>query len=133
MQRNLTEKGRKQAGRMAAFLHAQLPDTTRVLVSPALRTQQTASAYSKHFITEPALAPGASAADILHAAGWPNASGTVLIVGHQPTLGMVIAQLLCQQDSYVSVKKGAVWWLSHRVRDGEEQVTLKLAISPEMV
>lgn len=133
MQRALTDKGRKQAARMAGFLHSQLPEHTRILVSPALRTQQTASAYSKHFITEPALAPGASAADILHAVGWPHATGTVLIVGHQPTLGMVIAQLLCQKDSYVSVKKGAVWWLSHRERDGEEQVTLKLAISPEMV
>lgn len=133
MQRSLTDKGRKQAARMAVFLHSQLPEHARVLVSPALRTQQTAQAFSKHYTTESALAPGASAAAVLQAAGWPHADGCVLIVGHQPTLGMVVAQLLCNQNSEVSIKKGAVWWLSHRVRDGGEQVTLKLAISPEMV
>ena len=30
-------------------------------------------------------------------------------------------------------RKGGVWWLSSRVRDGVASVTLKVAISPDLV
>ena len=62
--RQLTEKGRKQAAQMAEFLHRHLPVDTRILVSPAVRTQQTASALTKDFITAPSIAPDASAVAI---------------------------------------------------------------------
>ena len=39
--RPLTPKGERQAVRMAEWLNQRLPDTTRILVSPARRTQQT--------------------------------------------------------------------------------------------
>ena len=42
MGRRLTPKGLKQAARMAPFLERHLPDTCRILVSPADRAQQTA-------------------------------------------------------------------------------------------
>ena len=42
--RRLTSKGVKQAERMAAWLDSHLPDTCRILVSPADRAQQTALA-----------------------------------------------------------------------------------------
>ena len=37
MVRSLTPKGEKQAARMAVWLDRQLPDGTRILVSPARR------------------------------------------------------------------------------------------------
>ena len=93
MARRLTAKGEKQADKMAAFLRTHLPQDTRILVSPAKRTQQTAQALSKNFITEPAIAPGASPQAILKAANWleDEGKGSVLIVGHQPSLGDVAA------------------------------------------
>ena len=42
--RELTDKGRKQADLVAAWLKPRLPKNTRIIVSPTQRTQQTASA-----------------------------------------------------------------------------------------
>jgi len=131
--RRLTSKGLKQAERIAAWLEPRLPDTTRILVSPAARAQQTALALGRKFRTVDEIAPGASAASLLSAAGWPDAREPVLVVGHQPTLGEVAAMLLAGDAGSWSVKKGAVWWLSNRTRDGDAGVVLKLAIGPDLV
>jgi phosphohistidine phosphatase len=45
--RKLTPRGEKQARRVAEWLHAQLPDSARILVSPATRAQQTAKALAE--------------------------------------------------------------------------------------
>ena len=111
LRRRLTPKGLKQAERMAAWLERQLPDTCRVLVSPADRAQQTALALHRKFRTVDELAPGASVESVLVAANWPEAREPVLIVGHQPTLGGVAAFLVAGEAANWPVKKGAVWWL----------------------
>ncbi len=129
--RALTEKGRHQAERMAAFLTPLLPSNTRILVSPALRAQQTASALNKKFSTEHAIDPHANAQDVLNAAGWPLASGATLLVGHQPWLGEVAALLMTGTSDYWSIKKGAVWWFSRREREGDYRTVLRLVIAPE--
>ena len=131
--RRLTSKGLKQAERMAAWLEPRLPDTTRILVSPAARTQQTALALGRKFKVVDEVAPGASAAAVLAAAGWPDGRETVLVVGHQPTLGEVAATLLTGDAAGWSLRKGAVWWLTNRNRDGDSAVVLKLAIGPDLV
>lgn len=131
LERALTGKGRKQADKMAAFLRDRLPEHTRILVSPAKRTQQTALALTKHYITDAALGTSASPRTVLDAVGWPDAEGAVLIVGHQPTLGQIAAQLLADSSGGFSIKKGAVWWLSGRTNEGDFQTNLKLAIAPE--
>ncbi|HTN94154.1 MAG TPA: phosphohistidine phosphatase SixA [Gallionella sp.] len=130
-ERELTAKGTKQAAKIAAFLGKHLPDQHRILVSPTTRTQQTASALSGHFTLAPTIAPGASAEAVLHAARWPDAGDTVLVVGHQPTLGEVAAQLLGCADGALSIKKGALWWFSQK--DGSGQVSLRLVLSPDFL
>ena len=47
LQRALTQKGQKQARRMGQWLDAQLPAGCKILVSPALRTLQTAEALGR--------------------------------------------------------------------------------------
>lgn len=131
--RGLTAKGVKQAERVAAWLDGHLPDTCRVLVSPADRAQQTALALKRKFRTVPELAPGATVATVLGVAGWPDAREPTLIVGHQPTLGEIAALLLSGDDAPWSVRKGAVWWLSNRVRDGGAAVVLKVVLGPDFV
>jgi phosphohistidine phosphatase len=118
---------------MAAWLDRHLPATTRVLASPADRAQQTALALKRKFRVVPELAPGASPAAVLAAAGWPDAHEPVLVVGHQPTLGEVAALLLSGEEASWSVRKGAVWWLSNRVRAGGSAVVLKIVIAPDFV
>jgi phosphohistidine phosphatase len=129
--RMLTAKGHRQAERMATWLNAHLPEGTRVLVSPAQRTQQTALALGRSFKTVSALNPQASVDDLLKAARWPDARTPALIVGHQPTLGQLAARLLTGHDLAWSVKKGGVWWLRTRERDGEQQVTLQTVLNPD--
>jgi phosphohistidine phosphatase len=131
--RRLTAKGHKQAERMAAWLDRHLPDTTRVMVSPADRAQQTALALKRKFRTVDVLGPGASVAAVLAAVGWPDAREPVLVVGHQPTLGEVASFLLSGEEAYWSMKKGAVWWLSNRDRDGGAAIVLRVVIGPEFV
>ena len=131
--RRLTAKGIQHAERMALWLDQHLPATTRVLASPADRAQQTALALKRKFRVVPDLAPGASAAAVLAAVGWPDAREPVLIVGHQPTLGEVAALLLAGAEAPWTVRKGAVWWLSNRVRDGMASTVLKVVVAPDFV
>ena len=131
LKRRLTTKGERQAERMAEWLNQRLTRSTRVLVSPALRCQQTAKALGRKVRTDAAIRPGASVEDVLKAAGWPDAANPVLIVGHQPTLGLIAAQLLTDIRQPWSVKKGAVWWLRLRPRDDDGHVVLQAVQTPD--
>lgn len=133
LERALTTKGERQAQRMAAWLNQQLPSTARVLVSPARRTQQTAAALDRKTKTVAALAPDAGVDALLHAVRWPESREPVLVIGHQPTLGLAAAYLLSGHPQPWSVKKGAVWWLRAREREGELQVVLHAVLGPELV
>lgn len=145
LQRELTPKGQKQAARMADWLNRFLPESTRILVSPALRCQQTAQALGRKFQTREALGPGGGVGALLTLARWPERREPVLIVGHQPTLGMTAATLMAglqgsaeaadEQARHAtpawSVRKGAVWWLRHRLRGGVAEVVLVSARAPD--
>jgi phosphohistidine phosphatase len=131
--RPLTAKGERQAQRVGAWLGRQLPAGAKVLVSPALRAQQTAAVLDRKLKTVDALAPGGSVDGLLHAARWPDARDAVLIVGHQPTLGLAAAYLLSGQAQVWPVRKGGVWWLRGRERGGELQVLLHAVVGPEIL
>ena len=131
--RRLTSKGTKQAERMAEWLERHLPDSCRILVSPAERAQQTAMALQRKSRTVPELGPGASVTAVLAAANWPDSREPVMLVGHQPTLGMIASFLLSGEEAYWSVRKGAVWWLSNRVRDNGSAIVLKVVIGPDFL
>ena len=133
LDRALTPKGERQAQRLATWLNRQLPSSTRVLVSPARRAQQTAAALDRKFKTVPALAPDATVEALLHAVRWPDAREPVLVVGHQPTLGLAAAYLISGQPQAWAVRKGAAWWLRGREREGQLQIVLHAVVSPELV
>lgn len=133
LDRALTPKGERQAQRMAAWLNRQLPSSARVLVSPARRTQQTAQALERKFKTLDALAPDGSVEALLHVTRWPESREPVLVVGHQPTLGLAAAYLATGQPLPWAVKKGAVWWLRAREREGVQQVVLHAVLGPELL
>ncbi len=133
LDRALTPKGERQAQRMGAWLNRQLPHGTKVLVSPARRTQQTAAALERKFKTVPLLAPDGTVDGLLQATRWPDAREPVLVVGHQPTLGLAAAYLLSGQAQPWTLRKGAAWWLRVREREGVAQVVLHGALSPELL
>jgi phosphohistidine phosphatase len=112
--RALSPKGRRQARRMARWLNKHGPTGMRVLVSPAVRTCETAQALARPFETVAALGPEAQVSDLLAAADWPDAGQPVLLVGHQPTLGRLAAWLLTGVEQPWTIRKGSIWWLRSR-------------------
>lgn len=131
--RVLTPKGRKQAERMAAWLEKQLPQGTRILCSPAVRAEQTVKAMGRKYKVRDALSPGAAVQDVLETSGWPTANHAVLLVGHQPALGGLLAHLLGMPEAVCAIRKGAVWWLRHRVREGQAQTVLLAVTCPDRI
>ncbi len=129
--RALTSKGRRQAANVAAWLEKHLPDSSRIIVSPAMQTIQTAEALGRKFKVMAELAPGAQSASLLLAADWPESRQPVLIIGHQPSLGQVASLLLFGEEQEISLRKGAVWWLSNRSREDGHKVTLRAAMCPD--
>lgn len=129
--RPLTARGEKHAQRMAQWLDRQLPEGTRILSSPAVRAEQTVRALQRKYKVRDALSPGASVQDVLEAAQWPEAKFPVLVVGHQPSLGEVAAQLLGMQTDACPIRKGAVWWLRSRQREGVDQTIILSVTTPE--
>lgn len=131
LDRSLTSRGRKDAARVGAWLDKHLPKDTRVLCSPALRCQQTALGLGRRYEAAHELAPGATTAQILRVTQWPAAQAPVLVVGHQPVLGQVLAQLLRMESGEHAVRKGAAWWLQTTDRDGAAETVVWAVQSPE--
>jgi phosphohistidine phosphatase len=128
--RCLTAKGEKQAKRMAAWLKSQLPEDAEVLVSPARRAQQTAQALTRRFRTSSEIGTAAGPESVLKAADWPEGDGTVVVVGHQPTLGQAAALALTGSPADWSLKKGAIWWIESR---GRGDVVVRAVLAPELL
>ena len=133
LERALTPRGEKQAARMASWLDRQLPEGARILVSPARRCEQTAMALERKYKIRTELAPDASLEQLLSLVQWPLGKFPVLVIGHQPTLGQTIAQLLGLSEQECPVKKGALWWLRNRDRDGQSQTVVVTVQSPEVM
>lgn len=129
--RPLTHKGERQAERMASWLNRRLPDSTRILVSPAVRCEQTAAALGRKFKIRPELAPDAPPQAVLDVAGWPQGTRAVLIVGHQPTLGLTAALALTGDTVAWSMRKGGLWWFRYRSQDEDGKVLLLSVQSPD--
>lgn len=131
MERHLTHRGEKHAARMAAWLDRQLPDVARVYSSPARRAVQTAQSIArKHKVVGP-LSPLGTHLDLLTLAGWPDGRGCIVLVGHQPAMGRAIASILGLHESECAVRKGALWWLRCRERDGQRQNVVVTVQSPD--
>lgn len=133
LERSLTARGEKQAARMASWLDRQLPEAVRVLASPARRTEQTALALGRKYKLRDELRPDGTVDQLLELVQWPAGRVPMMVVGHQPVLGQTIARLLQLPDTECAVKKGAVWWLRHRLRDGQGQTVLLTVQTPDLL
>lgn len=136
LERALTEKGQEQAKSMAQWLKRNVKRKVRVICSPALRATQTAQAFTDKFEIIEALNPLADASHVLGAIDWPQGND-VLVIGHQPWVGRVASLLLAGHEQNWSVKKSAIWWLTHRVRHQEaqerSQTILRLVLPPDLI
>ena len=142
LERALTGKGQRDAARVAKALARHLDEDGRIVVSPALRTRETAQPLADRVAlpleVDPRLAPGARTGDVLDAleaaiAAFSGDSPALVMVGHQPWVGQVARRLLANDDGDWSVKKAAAWWLVRRSRDGNTEWTLRSVLDPDLV
>jgi phosphohistidine phosphatase len=120
-QRSLTDVGLAQAATVGQWIASHGPDNLQVLSSPAVRAQQTASALIRvaalRIQTESALAPDRTWMQVRDLLEQRLGAEPLLLVGHQPWVGQVVAWLMTGQPQLWSVKKAALWWLVKRDRD----------------
>jgi phosphohistidine phosphatase len=133
LERDLTPRGERQAQRMSKWLDRQLPEGVKIFCSPARRAEQTVLPLGRKYKIRDELSPQGSCEHLLEMVQWPYAKHATLLVGHQPFLGQIAAQLLGMQAAEVSVRKGAVWWLRARQKDDQMQTILLAVQSPDMV
>lgn len=131
--RALSPRGIKQAQRMGRWLDSQLPQGAPVYCSPALRAEQTVLCLGRRVKLRDALLPDADADALLALVKWPQGRSPALVVGHQPVIGQVISRLFGLKAEQCSVKKGAVWWLRHRERDGVASTVVVAVQNPDLV
>lgn len=131
--RCLSAKGLRQATRMAKWLDSKLPDNARILVSPAVRCEQTVVSLGRKYKICPELSPSGSVDDLLALTHWPDSKYPVVVVGHQPTLGQVVNRLLGLDGIDISLRKGSLWWLRSRLRDGQRQALVVTVQSPDFL
>lgn len=131
--RALTPKGQRQAQKMARWLKEQLPNTVRIIASPAVRTRETADALAMPYEIDGQIAPDASADQLLAASGWPEGHGLVILVGHNPAISVLASRLAGAQASAVVLRRGAAWWYVCDTEQQERRVTLKTVMTPSLL
>ena len=57
----------------------------------------------------------------------------MVVVGHQPTLGQTVNRLLGLDGLDISLRKGSLWWLRSRERDGKIQTIVVTVQSPDLL
>jgi phosphohistidine phosphatase len=128
--RELTARGLKQAQEVAEWLRQQRLPKVTLLSGPAKRTLQTAETLGLPVKVKRQLGVGASPADLLGAADWPDHPGAIILVSHQPALGRLAALLLAGTEAEWTIKKGGIWWFTNRVRHDETQTVLRAVHNP---
>lgn len=128
--RPLTAQGLQQAELMAQWLLRHLKGNTQILSSPALRCKQTVLALGRQYSLHEELSPDKEVEDLLSLVRWPLSEQPVLVVGHQPVLSQVVMRLLGCPAQEGAFRKGAVWWLHSRQRNGRLQTVVATVQSP---
>jgi phosphohistidine phosphatase len=112
-ERRLTERGKQQARAAGLALKRMEVSFDAVLFSPKARGRETAELAAEAWEEEararlrehPPLAGGFQAAQALEAVSSVGADGRVLLVGHEPDLSRVVAELT---GARVDLKKGGL-------------------------
>ena len=134
LERALTPKGERQAERMAEWLNRQPRQSTRASWSSPARALpadgRRRSAASSRTVDRARARRERRGAARRRRAG-PRRAEPVLVVGHQPTLGLAASHAAVGQAQPWRCKKAAVWWLRIAPRDDDGQVVLQAVQSPD--
>jgi phosphohistidine phosphatase len=129
-QRRLTARGERQAHAAGAALAQMRLELDEILVSPKVRARETAELAAEHWGEElrsaisihPPLAEGFDAAQALAALAALGADARLLLVGHEPDLSHVVAQLT---GARIDLKKGGLAAVRLEGAGGELAILLR--------
>jgi phosphohistidine phosphatase len=115
-ERPLSSAGRKRMQRIARGMRALKMRPELILSSPYLRARQTAELVAREFEAEsilelsPLLEPGGDPEELMSLLGGEYGSiGSVVLVGHEPSLSELISMLLSGDERMaVTMKKGGL-------------------------
>lgn len=111
--RYLTEKGRAVAEKMSSVIAKSGPKTRLTITSPLTRAVQTAEVAAQKacrrnvIVASALLLPGGEVSELVAYLKSGLAAKRVMLVGHEPQLGLLVASLLGRNDAAVPLKKGA--------------------------
>ena len=111
--RYLTEKGRTEAKKTCASIAKTGPKPRLTITSPLTRAVQTAEIAAEKacrknmVVASELLLPGAGIGELVaYLKGCMDAK-RVMVVGHEPQMGLLVATLLGREDDMISLKKGS--------------------------
>ena len=111
--RYLTVKGRVAAEKICAAIAKIGPKPRLTITSPLTRAVQTAEIAAQKacrknvVVASGLLLPGADVSALVAHLKEGKDSKRVMLVGHEPQLGSLVASLLGREDGTISLKKGA--------------------------
>ncbi len=137
--RRLTDTGKKRMRLVAKAIAKLDPAYDAVLVSPLVRSRQTAEpvaaacGFRKTLLETKSLLPNADPEELLVELGRLGA-GSVLLVGHQPHVGRLLGRLATgRRDTEIPMKKAG---LAEFEVDGDPSIAraeLKWLLSPRLL
>jgi phosphohistidine phosphatase len=111
--RYLTGNGRSAAGKMSSAITKIGPKTRLTITSPLTRAVQTAEIMTQKacrknvVISSGLLLPGGDISELVTYLKGCGDCKRVMVVGHQPQLGTLIATLLGRDEAKIELKNGA--------------------------
>ena len=139
--RPLIRKGKKKAQKVARWFKRQYGVPDRLLVSPALRTLETASAFQKEFGAVPdslvvvdVLRPSGGQSQVIAELVNYASAEQVMLFGHEPNLSQLISTLLSgEPDVSIHMKKAGICCLSIDSLAEGKCATLEWLLDPAML
>jgi phosphohistidine phosphatase len=111
--RYLTEKGRSAAEKVSSTIAKYSPKPRLTITSPLTRAVQTAEIAAEKacrknvVVASGLLLPGADISELVAHLKSCRDAKRVMLVGHEPQLGSLVATLLGREEETISLKKGA--------------------------
>ncbi|HEY3309675.1 MAG TPA: histidine phosphatase family protein [Desulfuromonadaceae bacterium] len=111
--RYLTEKGRSLAGKMSSEIAKMGPKTRLTITSPLTRAVQTAEIAAEKacrknvVVASELLLPGVDISALVDHLKSCGDAKRVMLVGHEPQLGLLVASLLDRKDRTITLKKSS--------------------------
>ncbi|HBA73077.1 MAG: hypothetical protein A2X82_17230 [Geobacteraceae bacterium GWC2_55_20] len=111
--RYLTEKGRSTAAKVSSQIAKSGPKPRLTITSPLTRAVQTAEIAARNacrknvVVASTLLLPGGDLAKLLLHLKECGSAKRVMLVGHEPQLGSLVATLLGRGEEAITLKKGS--------------------------